>query len=348
MKALIALIAIAATGVAGTFGFVAWRAAQPYTVTAYVISAAQVVPGNDVVLGGVPVGSVRSVDLAPDDGGAAGARITFQVDARHAPLKRGTHVTLRPKSLLGNMFVELSTDSGGAPIPSGGSIPVQDTAAPVTLDQVTDIFDAQTRQQLQTLTQQGGAALAGRGPDVNHTLQRLPQISSDLSATAGALDARQQELDALTVEFDRVAGMVSGEDQSLRGDLHNGADLLDTLAAHQQRLQDELTSADSSLTKLNAGIGGHEQSLNALLKEQPALLTELQAFENGGATTFGTIDPCIGDLLATLGEIRSATDYQHPAASTDGNGFMLRVDPQLVGASTGSFTPVAQCSGKTP
>ena len=40
--------------------------------------------------------------------------------------------------------------------------------------------------------------------------------------------------------------------------------------------------------------------------------------------------------------------YQHPAGSTDGNGFMLRVDPQLVGQTNGQFAPSASCSGGAP
>jgi len=309
-----------------------------------VVSAAQVVPGNDVVLGGVPVGRVGSVDLAPDDG-PAGARITLQVDQKYAPLRRGTHVTLRPKGLLGNMFVELSPSNSGSAIPSGGSIPVQDPAAPVTLDQVTAIFDAKTRQALQTLNRQGGVALQDRGPDVSHVLQRLPQVSADLADTAGALDDRTQELNALTIEFDRVAGQIAGEDKALRGDLQNGAILLDTLAAHQQRLQDQLVAANQSLGALNGALGGHEAALNDLLKQQPGLLDELNHFEQSGTTTFATVDPCVADLFNTLAETRSATDYSHPSGSTDGNGFMLRVDPQLVGASTGTFSPQARCRG---
>lgn len=335
-----ALLAVAAAVVVG----VSRLASRPYEVTAYVVSASQVVPGNDVVLGGVPAGRVADVRLAGDDG-PAGARIVIDIDAKYAPLRRGTHVTLRQKGLLGNMFVELTPNAGGPAIPSGGSIPVQDTEAPVTLDEVTDLFDARTRQELQTLTRQGGVALEGRGPDVNHTLQRLPQVSADLAATAGALDERDQELDALTVEFDRVAAQVAGEDRSLRADVEDSATLLDTLAAHQQRLQDELVAANGSLSALAAALDGHEAALNELLKEQPELLQELQRFEASSTTTFATVDPCVGDLITTLGEIRSATDYQHPAGSTDGNGFMLRVDPQLVGPSTGSFDPVARCTG---
>jgi ABC-type transporter Mla subunit MlaD len=183
---------------------------------------------------------------------------------------------------------------------------------------------------------------------VNRVLQRLPQVSADVAATAGALDDRDRELDALTVEFDRVAAQVASEDTSLRADLLEGAALLDTLAAHQQRLQDELVAADSSLGKLNGALGGHEASLNQLLKEQPALLDELRQFQDSSSTTFATIDPCVNDLLATLAEMRSATDYRHPAGATDGNGFMLRVEPQVLGASTGTFAPAAPCSGGTP
>jgi phospholipid/cholesterol/gamma-HCH transport system substrate-binding protein len=340
---LIALLALVTGAVAAT-GVTIFQRTRPYEVTAFVVSAAQVVPGNDVVMGGVPVGHVSSVQLAPD-GSPAGAEITMQLDQRYAPLHRGTRVTLRPKGLLGNMFVELAPSGAAGTIASGGTIPVQDTASPVTLDQVTDIFDARTRQALQTLNQQGGVALQDRGADVNHVLQRLPQVSSDLAATAGALDTRDQELNALAIEFDRVASQVSGEDTSLRGDVANGADLLDTLAAHQQRLQDELTAANSSLGNLNTALDGHQESLNQLLKDQPALLQQLQQFEASSTTTFATVDPCVSDLFNTLAEMRSSTDYSHPAGSTDGSGFMLRVDPQLVGTTNGSLTPTARCSG---
>jgi phospholipid/cholesterol/gamma-HCH transport system substrate-binding protein len=340
---LIALLTLLAAG-AAISGVTMLERSRTYEVTAYVASASQVVPGNDVVLGGVPVGRVSAVALTPD-GSTAGATITMQIDRRYAPLHRGLTVTLRPKGLLGNMFVDLAPVAGGTAIPSGGTIPLQDTAAPVTLDQVTDIFDSRTRQEMQTLNRQGAVALQGRGADVNHVLERLPQVSGDLAATAGALDSHDQELSALAVEFDRVAGQVAGEDRSLRGEVQNGAALLDTLAAHQQRLQDELVAANSSLAALNGALNGHEASLDQLLQEEPALLDELRQFQTGATTTFTTVDPCVNDLLATLAEIRSATDYSHPAGSADGAGFMLRVDPQLVGPSTGTFSAHARCGG---
>src|SRR5262249_1047193 len=102
MKAL-AVIALLAAGAATCL--VVQGRTRPYEVTAYVVSAAQVVPGNDVVMGGVPVGQVSAVELSPDDS-TAGALIRMQLQSKYAPLHRGTRVTLRPKGLLGNMFVE--------------------------------------------------------------------------------------------------------------------------------------------------------------------------------------------------------------------------------------------------
>jgi phospholipid/cholesterol/gamma-HCH transport system substrate-binding protein len=338
------LVAVGAMVAIGLTGWQVSNGSRPYQVTAYFISASQLVQGNQVTSGGVPVGTVSAVQLAPD-GSAAGALVTLQIDRAHAPLRRGTRATIRPKGLLGNMHVELSAVRTGQQIPAGGTIPLQDTAAPVTLDQITDILDPQTRRWMQILTRQGGAAFQGRGEDVNHLLTQLPHLSADLAATAAAIDGCDQDLDALTVEFDHVATMVAGEDRSLRGDLQSGATLLDTLAQHQQALQQELTSADSSISRLNAALGGHEQDLNQLLKEVPQLLDDLRALSGNATTTFTIVDPCISDLVNTLTEIGSATDYPHPAGSQDGAGYMLRVDPQLVGPSNGAFAPLTSCSG---
>ena len=94
--------------------------------------------------------------------------MTGAVDGASAPLYRGTRATIRPKGLLGNPFVELTAGPrSAASIPSGGTLPLQDTASPVDLDQVMDLFDPQTRSRIQTLTREGGASLANRGSDLN-------------------------------------------------------------------------------------------------------------------------------------------------------------------------------------
>ena len=317
---------------------------SPYTVRVYFLSAERLVPGNDVNISGVPAGRVSSVQLAPDNE-TAGAIVSIQLDNRYAPLGAGTQAIIRPNGAVGDMFLQLENVQSGSPIPSGGSIPVQDTQVPVTLDEVTNILNTSTRQELKTLTRQGGVALRGRGKDVNHVLQVLPQISADLAGTTGSLDQQTQQLNELDSEFARVAAMIAGEHSALQGDISNGASILGTLAQHQASLQQELQQASSALGQLNTALAGRQQDVRQLLQQMPQLLQVLQQLEASSTTAAATINPCMLNLLTTLSYLAQADNYKQAAGSTDGVGYMLRVDPQLVGPTNGSFAPHAACAG---
>jgi phospholipid/cholesterol/gamma-HCH transport system substrate-binding protein len=314
---------------------------HPYTVTAYFLSAEGVTPENDIVISGAKVGKVVSVAIAPDDGPSqGGAEVVMQVDGQSAPLHRGTRATIRPKGLLGNPFIELTPGpSRSATIPSGGTLPLQDTASPVTLDQVMDLFDPQTRARIQTLTREGGAALANRGSDLNLFLAALPAIMQDSAAVTGKIAQQDQQLSALDVEFDRIAQMMAAEDQAFRRDLANGASLLDVTAAHQEQLKAELVYADSALGQLAAGLKGHERDLNQMLRALPSLLDEMQTLSDHSATSLAILDPCMADIVQTLAEMRSATSYR------DANGNLLRVHPYVFSGTEPVNPARIACSG---
>lgn len=336
-----ALIGVAVV-VLGALGANGWFGGQAYRVTGYFVSAERVVPANDVVLGGVIVGRVDKVALASEDS-QAGATITMLINSRYAPLHRGTQAQIRPRGQLGEMFVEL-TPGGGAPIPNGGVIPLHDTAAPVALDEINDIFDDSTRERIKTATLQGAAAFGGGGGEsLNQLLGGLPAISANLAATTGAIDTRDRQLDELQVEFDRVATMWASEDQAFRGDLRAGASLLDTTASHQQNLQDQLVYANQSLAKINGGLSGHEKDLNRILKQMPGLLDQLRPFQDSSATAFSILGPCIDDVVGAIALQADAMKYQHPAGAQDGQGNMLRVDAPQGLPSRGDFGPSSAC-----
>lgn len=310
-----------------------------YTVTAYFLSAEGLVPQNDVMLNGARVGQVLAVEVAPDTDGTAGARVTMEIDGRAAPLRQGTRVTIRPKGLLGNMFVDLTPGaSANAAIPSGGTLPVQDTASPVDFDQVMDLFDPQTRARIQTLTREGGVALNNAGSDLNVFLGALPSVMEDLSAVTGKIAQQDQQLSNLDIEFDRIAQMMAAEDQAFRNDLQNGGSLLQVTAAHEQQLQAELVYADQALGQLEAGLRGHEKDLNAMLRAMPGLLDELRTLSEHSSTALAIVDPCMGDIVATISEMASAQSYH------DANGDMLRVHP-YVGAGDASNPQRLSCGG---
>ena len=320
MKLLLALLAAGALA-AGLLGNVFGD--HGYTLTAYFLSAEGLTQENDVVINGARVGKVVSVSVAADNGPSqGGAQVVMAIDRGSATLHRGTRATIRPKGLLGNPFVELTAGPlSSAAIPSGGTLPLQDTASPVDLDQVMDLFDPQTRTRIQTLTREGGTALANRGSDLNLLLAALPTISQDTATVTDRIASQDQQLSALDVEFDRIAQMMAAEDRAFRADLANGASLLDVTAAHEAQLKAELVYADRALGQLAAGLKGHERDLNQMLKALPAVLDELQKLSDHSATSLAILDPCMADIVQTLAEMRSATSYK------DANGNLLRVHP---------------------
>ena len=355
------LIGVMSTLITAVMGATFWTTSQTYQVTGYFVSAEGVVPGNNVTMGGITVGSVKQVAVIPDDQLASGgAAITMEVDSKYAPLALGTRATIRPQGLLGSRFVELAPGSpGGGSIRNGGSIPLHDTAAPVDLDQVQNVFNDQVSARIKTLNLEGGKTFANdNGAKLNQLLAALPAITSNSSDVTANLAAQDQQLSQLTLEFDQITLQMASEDANLRGDLANGASILNSIAAHDQQLRSELVYANSSLGTLNKGLNGHQQDLHQMFLDFPGLLMELHAFNDNSATALSTIYPCIDDVLQTIREMQSATKYSQKQGATDGTGNMLRVYPILQGTTNGSFAPQtdaayagrndATCTGARP
>src|SRR5690606_10977249 len=94
---------------------------EGYELTAELENAGQLVKGNEVTVAGTRAGSITDIKLAPD----GGAEVTFTVDERFAPLRRGTKATVRQGSLssIAGRQLELTLppeNKAGEEIPDGG------------------------------------------------------------------------------------------------------------------------------------------------------------------------------------------------------------------------------------
>src|SRR5258707_9830929 len=107
--------------------FLLLNSSSGYTVHALVSDAGQIVKGNEVQVGGVPIGSVDAVKLR--DGGRS-AELDLSIDGSEVPLHQGTTATIRNPSLtsVAGRYVSLVPGPNSAPeIPDGGDIPTSDT-----------------------------------------------------------------------------------------------------------------------------------------------------------------------------------------------------------------------------
>ena len=159
--------------------------------TVHMQTGNQLVKGNEVKVGGLAVGKIRSIQLGDDN--QAEVKITVNDEL---PLHQGTTATVRQNSLpsVANRYIVLSPGPNNAPeIPDGGQLTADDTTNVVDIDQLFNTFDPKTRKGLQQTLQGFAAWYAGQsdnlaasykylGPSLRSVSELLKQISSDQAA----------------------------------------------------------------------------------------------------------------------------------------------------------------------
>src|SRR6185437_6912603 len=127
--------------------------------------AGQLVRGDQVQVGGVPVGSVTDISLTHD----FKAIVTIHVDSSLTPLHAGTRAEVRVPSLssVANRYVALSPGPNNAPaLSSGTRLPASLTKDVTDLDQLFNTFDPKTRKGLQEFIQGTAEQYVGQGKNL--------------------------------------------------------------------------------------------------------------------------------------------------------------------------------------
>lgn len=203
--------------------------------TVHMQTGNQLVKGNEVKVGGLAVGKIKSIQLGNDNQ----AEVKITVNDEFAPLHQGTTATVRQNSLpsVANRYIVLSPGPNNAPeIPDGGQLTADDTTNVVDIDQLFNTFDPKTRKGLQQTLQGFAAWYAGQsdnlaasykylGPSLRSVSELLKQISSDQAAftslivngakTTSAVAARRDDLSQLVSNGNSFAQSLASENRSL-------------------------------------------------------------------------------------------------------------------------------------
>jgi phospholipid/cholesterol/gamma-HCH transport system substrate-binding protein len=218
-----------------------------YKVNAEFSTAQAVTPGQGqtVNIAGVPVGELSKVELR---GGVAVVELSIR--QKYAPIYRDAHMLLRPKTGLKDMIVEMDpgTEEAGE-LPEGGTIPVENTAPDVNVDEILSSLDSDTRTYLQILVNGGGEALADDAPaDLRETLKRFEPTNRDLARATELLAERRQNLKRV---------------------VHNFALLTNELGTRDRQLSELVGSANANFRALAAS----DENIRASLRLLPGTLT---------------------------------------------------------------------------
>jgi phospholipid/cholesterol/gamma-HCH transport system substrate-binding protein len=182
----------------------------------------QLVRGNEVLIGGLPVGTIDEIKLN-DDGLA---EIDVSLDRR---LHEGSSAVIRRTSLSGiaNRYISITPGPDNAPeIPEGGTITQVDTTAPVDLDQLFNTLREPERKALQDIIQGSAAVYDGRAAEANQTYRYLSpslvatdrllqELGRDERVLTDFLVNGASVVSAVAERRDDVAGLVSNSNEAL-------------------------------------------------------------------------------------------------------------------------------------
>ena len=117
-----------------------------YQVSAEVPDAAELVPGNDVRVGGVRVGVIESIEPKQSDDGRVYAKLDLKLNKTVEPLPDDSTIIVRARSALGLKYLEIKEGTSNQGYPAGSIIPLKAaTPHPVDIDTVLNTFDEPTR-----------------------------------------------------------------------------------------------------------------------------------------------------------------------------------------------------------
>jgi virulence factor Mce-like protein len=339
--AAVLLVALAAPGLAG-------RPAHRVSIT-FPQSASGLVAGSDVLEAGARVGSVSSIEPTPD----GRARILVEVADASWPLHQGVTAGIRPRSLLGEKYVDLQDGPASAPAYDPAR-PLQASAGavPVELDAFLNSLDTNTRAAARGLINDLGAGLAGTGASLNQALAAARANLDNLATTGRTLNQRDPDLDRILVGLDGVLGKLTQNDQltQLQQLITNGQTTLNAVEAERQAFSRQFVDSQAVLTDLNAAIDPAVASVRDLIQRAPSLVTGLQneaglLAQIGASFSDGTLQAFEQSLLRGPTSTGGALESVPPGTTPLGTGlpiFRICLITPTPGSCTGNgYTPTA-------
>jgi phospholipid/cholesterol/gamma-HCH transport system substrate-binding protein len=316
---------------------------ESYRFTADFPEAITLAKEADVRIGGVSVGKVNDIGLAPDSecqknpATCNTTRATIEIDPQYAPISSDARAILRSKTLLGETYVELTSgsqvqpgqqdnanataqattidvgqisgDDAPQPIAEGGHLAQTQVQNQTQIDEIFQGFDQQTREAFQSWMQNSALAVNGRGLDLNDAFGNLGPFASDASDVLGTLRRQEQSLRTLVHDTGDVFAALTDHDQALAGAVVGANRTFGALASQSRALSDTF------------------KILPTFENESRLTLDRLKPFAEDARPVFHDLRPVARDLSPTLHDVRRLAPYARK--------LFKNFDPLIKASSTG-------------
>jgi phospholipid/cholesterol/gamma-HCH transport system substrate-binding protein len=297
-----AIVALAVAAVAVVLLLI--RGGSNYEITAEFQNASQLVKGSQVVVAGVPAGSVKSIAL----GDHGQALVTFTVDDPYDPIREGTTATIRSYSLSGiaNRQIQLdlpAPDAAGPELPSGSTLPASQTTSEVDLDQLFNTLNARTIKNFKHVIEGFQLSYEGVAKRANAGFRYLNPFLSTSREVFGELTRDTPALSRLIVDTSHLSGALAERSSDISGLIHNANLMMGAIASQSGALKEALVrfpdfmrQANTTFVNLRATL----DDLDPLVDASKPVATKLGPFFHTFRRAAHGAVPTITDLERTI------------------------------------------------
>jgi phospholipid/cholesterol/gamma-HCH transport system substrate-binding protein len=274
-----------------------------YRVRAIFDNAGFIIPGEDVKVAGVKVGSIEAVEVTEDFRAAVVLRID---DPGYQDFRADASCIVRPQSLIGEKFIECEPTQqravGAEPprelavIDEGDGegqrlLPVENTEISVDLDLLNNVMQEPERERLSIILNELGVGLAGRGDDLNDVIRRANPALREVDEVLRLLARQNEQLESLAVDSDTIMAPLARERTRVSSSIENMSEVAEATAERREDLQASIQRLPEFLRELRPTM----VRLGALSDEMTPVMSDL-----------GDVAPDINRFLLELGPFATA------------------------------------------
>jgi phospholipid/cholesterol/gamma-HCH transport system substrate-binding protein len=304
-------------------------------------NGSQLVLGDQVEVGGVPVGNVTGMALTHN----YRALITIHIEGSLVPLHRGTTAQVRVPSLttVAGRYVALSPGPNNAPaLPAGSILPSGSAQGTTDLDQLFDTLNPRTRKGLQGFIVGQAEEYAGVSEALGQDTEYFGPFLSAANHVFAELARDQPTLSNLLVYSAKALATLAAHREELTNFVSNGDRGLEALGAEQASLQKGVAQLPVTLAQGNRTFAQLPSTFAALRK----LATVAGPDTKTLAPLFAKLTPLVKEAGPVLHDLSIA--LSKPGPSNDLTDSALAMPTLAQELASGSPTDVKALQEAVP
>jgi phospholipid/cholesterol/gamma-HCH transport system substrate-binding protein len=300
-------VIVALVAVVIALGFVFFGGSSGYKYTLLFQNASQLVPDNQVLIGGSPVGSVESIELTDNNLASVKVNVSQQ-------LHEGTSAVIRATSLSGvaNHYISVSPGPNSEPaLDEGATLGLASTTTPIDIDQLFNTFPPGVRRGLSQFIQGNAAIYAGRGKDANQTYKYFGPALNRTSAFVQELNADQNLFQRFVISSSKLSTVVAQRGGELSSAISNADTAFGAIATQSSALDRSLRllppffrQSNTTFVNLRAAL----DDLEPLVDTAKPATKELAPFLSELRPVVSKAVPVFKDLRLTVNRSGQAND----------------------------------------